>query len=90
MKRDVRNFPNSIEEESKRDDCKALLKIMDEESGYRPPCTVPSSALVATTTNMKVGVKGGKCGRLFTPGPDHCDLFHAGILGLQESTKETG
>ena len=35
MKRDVREFLNNIEKESKRDDCKALVKIMEEESGYK-------------------------------------------------------
>lgn len=35
MKRDVRNFLNSIEKDTKRDDCKALVKIMEEESGYK-------------------------------------------------------
>jgi len=35
MNRDVRNFLNSIEKESKRDDCKALVKIMEEESAYK-------------------------------------------------------
>ncbi len=35
MKKDVREFLNSIEKETRRDDCKALLKLMEEESGYK-------------------------------------------------------
>jgi hypothetical protein len=35
MNKAVREFLNNIEKESKREDCKALLKIMEEESGYK-------------------------------------------------------
>ncbi len=35
MKRDLRDFINSIENETKRDSCKSLIEIMEEESGYK-------------------------------------------------------
>ena len=35
MKKDLRDFLNNIEKESKRDDSKALVKIMAQESGYK-------------------------------------------------------
>jgi len=35
MKNDVREFLNAIEKESKRNDCKLLTKIMEQESGYK-------------------------------------------------------
>ena len=35
MKRDLKEFLNSIENETKRNDCKALVRIMEEESGYK-------------------------------------------------------
>ena len=35
MKRDLRDFINSIENETKRNGCKSLIKIMEEESGYK-------------------------------------------------------
>ena len=36
MKKDLSQFLNSIEKEAKRKDCKALVKIMEQESGYKP------------------------------------------------------
>jgi hypothetical protein len=35
MKRDLRDFLNSIENESKNNDCKLLIEIMEQESGYK-------------------------------------------------------
>jgi hypothetical protein len=35
MKHDLRNFLDSIEKDQKREDCKALVKILEEESGYK-------------------------------------------------------
>lgn len=35
MKRDVREFLNEIEKEQKQKDCKTLVIIMEEESGYK-------------------------------------------------------
>ena len=35
MKKDVREFINAIEKETKRNDSKALVKIMEEETGYK-------------------------------------------------------
>lgn len=35
MKSDIKDFINGIEDATKRNDCKTLLKIMEEESGYK-------------------------------------------------------
>lgn len=35
MKQDLREFLNNIENETKRNDCKALMNIMEQESGYQ-------------------------------------------------------
>lgn len=35
MERDLRDFINNIEDAAKRKDCKTLLEIMEEESGYK-------------------------------------------------------
>lgn len=36
MKTDVTSYIESVDNASRRDDCKALLKIFAEESGYQP------------------------------------------------------
>ncbi len=35
MKKDLRDYLNEIKSEKKRDDCFSLVKIMEEESGYK-------------------------------------------------------
>lgn len=35
MKKDIKDYLNQIERETKRDDCFNLVKIMEEESGYK-------------------------------------------------------
>lgn len=35
MKHDLRDFLNSIENDAKRNGCKSLVKIMEQESGYK-------------------------------------------------------
>ena len=35
MKSDLRDFIDSIENETRRDDCKALVTLMEQESGYK-------------------------------------------------------
>ena len=35
MNRDLKEFINEIENETKRNDCKALVQLMEKESGYK-------------------------------------------------------
>ena len=58
MKRDLRDFLNSIENEVKKDGCKTLVKVMEQESGISQFCTGRSLGSICTITNMLVAGKG--------------------------------
>ena len=75
MNRDVMNFLNSIEKESKRDDCKALVKIMEEESGYKATLHGPIIGFGRYHYKYESGREGDSSGVAFSPRAQNIVLY---------------